>query len=133
MTIMAMSIADNATSLSVTGGTAMSYTPDGQSVTNGIHVAANAVTDFRVRPHITFKNKNPGRRADNTFSRGERTIVVTEPYLHTDGVVYYVTYEIKCLYSPVIPAANLKNARYKSAQVLFDADLENFNTVGDIS
>lgn len=133
MTISAMSIAANATSISVTGGTALAYAPDGQLVTNGIHVAANSVADFRVRPHISFKNKNPVRRSDGSFSRGERTIVLTEPYLHTDGIVYYDTYEIKRLYAPVIPVANLDNGRRKAAQVLFDADLENFNTVGDIS
>lgn len=134
MPINGGSIADSATSLSVTGGTAQAFTPDGQEVTNGVHVAAAAVADFRVRPHMTFKNKNPQRKADNSFTLGTRTRIVTEPYLDsTTGVVHYVTWTLEERYSPVIPAATLKSARYKAAQTLFDSDYENFNTAGDLS
>lgn len=134
MSINGLSIADGATSLSVTGGTAQVYTPDGQSVSNGVHVAVAAVTDFRVRPHATFRNKTPQRKADGSFTMGTRTIVLTEPYLDsTTGIVHYVTTTIETRYSPVIPAATVKNARYKACQLMFDADTENFNTAGDLS
>ena len=133
MGILSLSIMDNATSLSVTGGTAQAFGPDGQLVTNGVHVAATAVADFRVRPHVSFKNKTPLRKSDGSFGYGSRTMTVTEPYLHTDGLVYYVTTTIESRFHPVIPATTLKNARYKAAQLQFDADTENFNTVGDLS
>lgn len=133
MPINGLSIAHGATSLSVTGGTARAFTPDGQTVTNGVHVAASAVTDFRVRPHISFKNRNPVRRSDGTYSQGTRTFVYTEPYLDASGVVHYDTWEVTHRYSPSIPDANIKSARYNTAQLLFDADLENYNTVGDLS
>lgn len=134
MPINGLSIADSATSLSVTGGTAQAFTPDGQSVTNGVHIACASVADFRVRPHITFKNKNPQRKADGTFTMGTQEVVITEPWLDTTtGIVHYVTHTIERRYSPVIPAATLKNARYKAAQLMFDADTESFNTAGDLS
>lgn len=133
MPINGLGIADGATSLSVTGGTAQVFTPDGQTVANGVHVAAMAVTDFRVRPHISFKNRNPVRRADGTFSVGVKTVVLTEPYLHSDGRILYDTIEISRRTAPEIPASNQKNARYKAAQLLFDSDAENFNVGGDIS
>lgn len=135
MAITGLSILDNATSLSVTGGTAQVFTPDGQEVTSGVHVAAAAVTDFRIRPHITFKNKNPQRKADGiNYTQGTRTITSTEPYLDAaTGVVHYVTNTTETRWSPSIPAANVKNSRYKHAQLMFDAELENFNTAGDLS
>lgn len=133
MTIAAASIADNATSIAVTGGTAQAFTPDGVEVSNGQHVAANAVADFRVRPHATFINKVPQRRSDGTYSYGTREIRFTEPYLHTDGKVYFCNYTITCRFAPEVPAANQKNARFKTAQLLFDADLENFNSAGDLT
>lgn len=133
MPINGLSIATGATSLSVTGGTAQVYAPDGQPVTNGVHVAVTAVTDFRVRPHISFKNRNPQKRSDGTFTQGTRTITLTEPYMDAAGVVHYDTITIERRYSASIPDANLKSARYKAAQVLFDSDVENFNTSGDIS
>lgn len=134
MPINGMSINDSATSLSVTGGTAQVFTPDGVSVTNGVHVAAAAVADFRVRPHITFVNKNPQRKADGTYTLGTRTMKSTEAYLDaTSGIVHYVTTTIETRWSPVVPAANVKNARYKAAQLCFNAGLENFNAAGDLS
>lgn len=133
MSINGMSIADSATSISVTGGTAQAFTPDGVTVNNGVHVAAAAVADFRVRPHISFRNINPSRKSDGSFGYGTQSFVITEPYLHSDGIVYYVTTTVERRYHPVIPAATIKNARYKAAQVMFDADTENFNTSGDLS
>lgn len=133
MPLNGLSISENATSLSVTGGTAQAFTPDGVTVNNGLHVAAAAVADFRVRPHISFKNRVPQRNSNGEFGYGTQEFVMTEPYLHSDGKVYYVTHTVTRRYHPVIPAANVKNARYKAAQVMFDADSENFNTAGDLS
>lgn len=134
MPLNGLSISHGATSLSVTGGTARAFTPDGQTVTNGLHVAAMAVTDFRIRPHISFKNRNPNRKTDGSFTQGTRTIVLTTPYLDsTTGVVHYDTWTLEHRYSPVIPDADLKSARYNAAQLLFDSDCESFNTGGDLS
>lgn len=133
MSINGLSILTAATSLSVTGGTAQVFTPDGQSVTNGIHVAASAVTDFRIRPHISFQNRNPVRKGDGSYTQGTRVVKLTVPYMDANSVVHYDTYVIERRYSPVIPDANLKSARYLAAQLLFDTDVENFNNVGDLS
>lgn len=133
MSIASASISDNATSIAATGGTAQAFTPDGVEVQNGQHVAANAVTDFRVRPHATFINKVPQRRSDGSYSYGTRETRFTEPYLHTDGKIYFCNYTVICRYAPEIPATIQKNARFKTAQFLFDPDLENFNTSGDLT
>lgn len=134
MSINGMNIADNATSIAVTGGSALAFYPDGQEVSNGVHVAATAVADFRVRPHVTFRNKNPQRKADGSFTNSTRTIVFTYPYLDSvTGHVYYDTITIEHRSNPVIPASNVKNARYCAAQLMSDADTENFNTAGDLS
>lgn len=134
MPINGLSISDGATSLSVTGGTALAFTDVGQVVANGINVAATSIADFRVRPHITFKNKNPQRKSNGTFTQGTRTIVFTVPYLDSvTGVVHYDTYTIERRYSSVIPATNLANNRKNAAQLLFDTDTENFNSVGSLA
>lgn len=134
MPLNALTIADSATSLSVTGGTSKTFTPDGQTVFNGIHVADNSVTDFRLKPHITFKNRNPQRKADGTYGKGKREIILTEPYLDVStNKVEFVTTRYTLEYAAVIPAANIKNGRYKLAQLLFDSDVENFHAAGDIS
>lgn len=134
MALASIAIADTATSMSVTGGTSKTYTPDGQQVTNGIHVADSSVSDFRVRPHITWKNRNPQRLSDGTYGKGKKDVIVTYPYLDaTTGRVEFATARYCFEYNPVIPAATQKNARYLLAQCLFDADAENFHVSGDIS
>lgn len=133
MPINGLSISDGATSIAATGGSVRAYSPDGQEVSNGVHVAVTSVADFRLRPHISFKNKNPQRRSDGTFSVGVRTITSTEPVLCTDGIVRYVTTTTEVRYAPEIAAATIKNARYNHAQLLFDGDTENFNSAGDLS
>lgn len=134
MALNTITLSDSATSLSVTGGTVKTYTPDGQTVTNGIHVADNSVSDFRVKPHITWKNRNPQRLSDGTYSKGKKEIIVTVPYLNTTtNLVQFATASYSFSYNPEIPAASLKNARYLLAQCLFDVDAENFHVSGDIS
>lgn len=134
MPLASITLADSPTSLSVTGGTTKTFTPDGQTVTNGIHVADNSVSDFRVKPHITWKNRNPQRQADGTYGKGKREVIITYPYLDSStGKIEFDTWRLSNDYSPVIPAANRKNARQVAAQCLFDADAENFHVAGDIS
>jgi len=134
MPISGITLSDSPTGLSVTGGTVKTFTPDGQTVTNGIHVADASVTDFRIRPHITWKNRNPQRLADGTYGKGKKDVIVTYPYLDaTTGKVEFATARYSFEYSPIIPAANQKNCRQQMAQCLFDADCENFHVSGDIS
>lgn len=134
MAINGLSIADNATSIAVTGGTAQVFTPDGVEVKRGQHVAAAAIADFRVRPHISFINENPERKANGVFTMGQRIVKSTEPWIDPiTGIVYYVTHTLSARYAPVIPASVVKNGRYKAAQLMFVAGLESFNTSGDLS
>jgi len=132
MTISALALVDGATSLSVTGGTAKQYGPDGQKVDTGIHVSDTTVADFRLKPHITFKNRNPQLMGNGTWQKGVRGVVMTYPYLCTDNIVRFVTTRITTEFAPEIPAATVKNARYVAAQLLFDADLEDYNANGNI-
>lgn len=134
MGLATIGLMDGATGFTVTGGSLKTYTPDGQTVSNGIHVADNTVTDFRVKPHITWKNRNPQRQSDGSYSKGVRTTIVTVPYLEVaTGKVYFVTERRTMEYAPEIPAAVIKNARFLAAQCMFDTDAENFNTAGDVS
>lgn len=132
-TLKGLSLADAATSCSVTGGTAQVFNADGLEVKNGLHLSATAVADFRVRPHLTFRNIHPKRLSNNRFSNGVRTIIVTDPYLDsTTGEVHYVTTTIEQKYSPVVPAATIASNRLKAAQALFVAGTSDFNTAGSL-
>lgn len=133
MGLATCAIAVGATSIAATGGTSKTFTPDGQTVMNGVHVADNAETDFRVKKHITFKNRNPQRLSDGTYTKGKKDIILTIPYLNGSVMVKYATFRYNADVDPEIPAATVKDGRYMMAQLLFDSDCENFHASGDIS
>lgn len=134
MPLNGLTIADGATSIAATGGTTKTFTPDGQSVFNGIHVADMSQADFRLRPHVSFKNRNPQRLASGAYGKGKRDTIYTEPWLNAStGEVLFVTIRTIVEFAPEIPAATVKNARFKAAQLQFVASTENFNAAGDIS
>lgn len=65
--------------VSATGGTAFTMTPDGVDVTSGVHVADAAVSDFRVRPNATFKTKQPVLQQDGKYTREKRSVSYNVP------------------------------------------------------
>lgn len=129
---MSITIKTGATSFTVTGGTDKIFSDDGQSVQNGRHYADAATADFRVRPHVTLKNRNPARQSDGSYSKGKREIVLTIPYLKTSGLVAFNTWRYSQEYDPELPAATEKDGRFMMAQVLFDSETESFNSSGSI-
>lgn len=134
MSLINITLADSATSIAVTGGTTKTYSPDGQSVSNGVHVSDGSVSDFRLKPHITWKNRNPVRQNDGSYSKGRKDVILTIPVLDTvTNKVEFSTYRFVEEYSTLSTAAARKNGRYLMAQCLFDADAENFHVNGDIS
>lgn len=129
---MPVTIKTGATSFTVTGGTDKVYTDDGQTVTNGRHYADTATADFRVRPHMTLKNRNPQRQSDGSYSKGKREIILTIPILKANNTIAYDTWRYSQEYDPETPAATEKDGRFMLAQMLFDAETENFNSTGGI-
>lgn len=127
---MSITLMDGATGFTVTAGTGKAYTADGQTVTNGIHMSDVSVSDFRVRPHLTVKNRNPQRQSDGSYSKGKQDMIYTVPFLKADGTVAFTTVRYSFEYDPEASAASLKNARFMMAQCLFDSELEGFHATG---
>lgn len=129
---MSISVQTGATGFTVTGGTSRTFSPDGQTVTNGVHMSDAAVTDFRVRPHITVKNRNPQRQPDGTYSKGKREVITTYPFLKADGTIGFNTRRDTEEYDAEASAALLKDLRYMAVQFQFDSEMENFHVAGSI-
>lgn len=129
---MSVTIKTGATGFTVTGGTDKIFSADGQTVQNGIHMADGSTADFRVRPHVTFKNRNPQKQTDGTYSKGKREAILTIPILKANGTVAFNTWRYSQEYDPEVPVATEKDGRFMMAQILFDAETESFNSVGAI-
>ena len=133
MPLNGLSISDAATSISVTGGTAKSFTITSVTVPNGINVADFSESDFRIRRHITFRNRNPVKLATGKFTKAKRSIVFTTPFLNADGETEYITDRWESEQPVTATAAALANHRKNFCQLMFDADVESFHTGGAIA
>jgi len=133
MPLQGMTLAKNATSAAATGGTSTTFSNDGVSIPNGIHVADLAEADFRIRTHITLKTRNPALQSDGSYSKGKRNITVTVPILLDDGSVSYQVARIELEMHPELTAAEVSNLQLLAAQTLCDSDTANFIAYGSLA
>jgi hypothetical protein len=115
--------------VSATGGTAKTYASDGQAVPNGVHVIDSSVTDFRVRPNATLKNRNPVYK-DGKFGKDKKTATLVRPELLASGEVTYNLIRIEREVHPETSAANALELNIQGSQLLFDSELAAFWATG---
>lgn len=74
-----------ATAITMTGGTDNTFTPDGDIVQGGVHVGAMAQTNFIIRDHILFKNRNARLQGDGTYTKSTRETLFVSPIVLASG------------------------------------------------
>lgn len=131
MGIEQITLKQDATSAAITGGTDLVFESDGQPVNGGIHVMAPAVTDFRVRPNITFKTKSPVLN-NGVYSKGKRWITPVFPKILADGTTVYNLSRIEIEVHPETTEAERSNQILITAQLLFNAAVQSFLTSGSL-
>lgn len=134
MPLNGLSINDASTSIAVTGGSAKAFTITSVQVPNGINVADFTEADFRLRRHVTFRNRNPVKQANGTFSKAKRSFNFTTPIAGAvAGSIVYIVDRWESEQPVEATPAQLANHRRNVAQLLFDTDVELFHTGGSIS
>lgn len=132
MGLQNMQILTGAT-LSATGGTAVSYTPDGKTIVNGLHLIDATVTDFRTRPRVTAKTKDPVLMQDGSYTKDKRSITLVEPFIAADGNTYFNLIRIEREVHPETLAADSLDILKKGGQFCFDTDLTAFWASGSLA
>lgn len=113
-------------SISATGGTAMTFTTDGQLVANGIHVSDLSVADYKVRPGITFKARMPQKRPDGTWQKGKFSATLTRPKTKADTTVDFPLARAEIEFLDESTQAEMLELRKQLAQLLVLAALNDF-------
>jgi hypothetical protein len=131
MTISALSLLEDASSMSVTGGTAVDYDEDSVEVQNGVHVA-DMDKAFTVRPHLTLRARNPQLQADGTYSKGKRWYTLVIPKTLADGTTAFNLIRIEEEVHPETTEAEQLNLELQGAQLLSDSDLSDFRLNGSL-
>jgi RNA-binding protein YlmH len=133
MPISGLTIKQDATSLTVVGGTDISYTEDGVEVTNGKHVSDVSEADFTIRPNITVRNRNPSLLASGQYSKAKRSITIVIPKKLADDSTSFNLVRMEIEIHPESTAAEVLDLVLQAAQLLSQTDTENFINYGSIA
>lgn len=131
MPLASASILAGAT-VSATGGTAQTFSPDGVDVKKGVHLIDASVADFRTRPSLTAKSSQPSVLPDGSFSKDNRSLKYADPFIDSKGKIQYDTVEIIRRMHPESSAAKATGMLVKAAQFAVDADFTSFWAVGSL-
>lgn len=133
MGLQSLGIVTGATSVAATGGTAETFTPDGQSVAGGIHLIDASVADFRIRPHATFKYRAPALQPDGTYSKAKNEVTFVVPKILASGKTVFNVHRSSVEVHPECTAAEAKDLRYRGALLQVDTDTDAFWATGSLA
>lgn len=120
------------TAIAPTGGTDQTFTETGSYVQNGINVADASVADFRVRPSVTYKNRQPSQLANGTWTKAKRTATLVIPKIVSTGETVFNLVRIDVEAHPECSTAEVNELRFLGAQILGSAETLNFFQAGSL-
>jgi hypothetical protein len=133
MSIDGLVLKDAATSLTVAGGTDMTFSRDAVEVKNGLHVANMAEDNFIVRENATFTARNPSKQPDGTYSKAKKSVVIFLPdEIEETGEIVYNLIRIEHELHPRSAAAIGDNLWLLGGQVCSAAALSDWRSNGSL-
>lgn len=115
------------------GGSSVTLTTDGLEIKSGVHVIDASVTDYRIRPNFTFRNRPPALQADGTYGKGKRSAQVDVPKILASGKQGFPRVRIELEDYPEMTQAEVDELRSLAAQAIKDADFDSFWRTGSTS
>mgnify|MGYP001097616579 CR=1 FL=1 len=132
MSITNMSLLAGPT-ISVTGGTTKTFSPDGTQVNRGIQVSDSSEPDIRTRDCVVFKNTNGSLQSDGSWSKDRRSAKIVSPDVMSDKSQDFPFIEISLVKSPLNDAAKLATLKEYAVQLLTDPDTAAFWVTGALN
>lgn len=133
MGLKTMSLLSGAT-ISASGGTALAFADDGQSIQNGVHLIVPADADYQTRRMVTAKYRPPTiNPTTGTYSKDKKSVSLTLPLVLSDGKVVFNTIRVEREVHPSLAAASAVELNKLAAQILTDSDTDAFWTTGSLT
>lgn len=123
----------NGATFTTVGGVDVVLSTDGLQVVNGVHLVDAATADFRVRPNITARTKNPTLLADGTYGKGRRSMTITIPKILANGKQGFPCFRLELEDFPEMTAAEVAKLRNWAVLVLTDSDFDSYWNTGSLS
>lgn len=113
--------------ISITGGTAKTFTEAGETITNGVKVTDLSTTDSRLRTSLTAINRPAKLDAKGVYvSKDKKTVKIVRPKLRADGTISFPLREIRIEDDPEMTDTEKAELNNFTAQVFFDPDFQQF-------
>jgi len=123
-----------AATVSATGGTALAFSDDGVSISNGLHLIVPADADYQTRRQVTVKYRQPSiDPKTGVYSKDKKSICLALPVVLPTGQVVFNTIRIEREVHPSLSAASAAELCNLGAQMLVDADVVSFWANGSLS
>lgn len=133
MGIKSISLLTGAT-LSASGGSALAFADDGQSIPNGVHLVVPGDTDYQTRRQATVKYRPPTLDArTGVYGKDKKTVSLVQPVVLETGQVVFNTVRIEREVHPSTSAADALDLLKVGAQFATDSDAEAFWAVGSLA
>lgn len=120
--------------ISVSGGTDLSFVDNGVTIPNGVQVVATSDTDYQTRRVATVKYR-PATLDPKTaiYTKDKKSISFVKPIVLASGQVVFNTIRVEREVHPSLSAADASELNKLASQLLTDADLDGFWSNGSLS
>jgi hypothetical protein len=118
---------------SFSGGTAATFTPDGQQVNNGIHISDASQADFRIRRNMSVRTTPPALNSNGVWKGGKREITAVCPKVLADGTQIFPNIRIIVSDHPEMTQAEVDALWDMGGQVCYDADFQAYRRTGSLA
>jgi len=133
MPINSGTIKTGVTAMTPTGGSDVTFTADGVTVANGVHVCDANQADIRIRKNVTLKNKPEQLAADGTWSKAKRDFVLVIPKTLASGKTAFPLIRISIESHPENTVAERLDLAMMGAAALSNASFANFFATGSLA
>lgn len=113
--------------ISITDGTARAYTQGGQKINDGINIVDTTAADFRTRPNVSLRSKEPVIDKTGTVTvKAIRQATVTHPKILASGAIDFPCGDVKMKIHPESTDAEVAEIQNAMVQVILSPDFVNF-------
>lgn len=119
--------------VAATGGVSKTYSTDGKTVVNGVHLIDASVSDYRTRPNTTVKYKAPTLAADGSYSKEKMSMVAVRPFISADGKTHFNLARTEIEVHPETSVTEKENLRSLGAQNLTRPATDEFWKTGSMT
>lgn len=117
--------------ISAAGGTSSTLSLTGAEIKHGLQVADMSVSDYRVRPFVNFKQKQP-QLLNNVYSKARNEAMAVFPKITAAGNVVFPLARVILEPHPEQTDAEVVKMLQWAAQLGFDADFVSFFKYGSL-